>query len=227
MSLLVRTVGPDLVRLLYVYDAPESWSVQPGVPEEDPYCPQVSGNDRTGCWFASSWERDRWIAALLRHDTPFNDCLPPTGTCLTEAWEQTRGSEDLLEDVHERAEESFLNPFDAYAGDWSSSTVHHLKQSFQSKINQEDTDCLAVSNRPEHDSYAFLDDGMLPGVEELIELARIRTTDGGLFHEDARLPTRGSVIIESRGDSRTVSVLTGYPEPEARTETMPRSRVAS
>ncbi len=220
MSLLVRTVDSSVSRLLYVYDAPESWVVGSGDPASDPFLPRVETNDRSGCWFAAGWERDRWGATLLRDDAPFNDCLPPTGWALEQAWKETEGARDLIRVLQSAAEETFLNPFDAYAGTWTSGEVCKLEQGFQSRTDRRETDSLAVANHPKHDPSAVMDEAgerLLPR-DRLRVLARQPVDDGGLYHEDARLPTRATVIVETNPDRRTVEVVTGYPEPESTDE---------
>jgi hypothetical protein len=199
-------------RLLYVYDAPESWTVRPGNPASDPFLPRVEANDRSGSWFAAGWKRDRWGVTLRRDDAPFNDCLPPTGWALEQAWEETEGSRDLIRALRSTAEETFLNPFDAYAGTWTSGEVFNLEQSFQSRTDSRETDFLVVANHPEHDPSVITEETgnrLLPA-DRLRALARKPVAEGGLYHEDARLPTRAAVIVESDPDRRTVQVVTGH-----------------
>lgn len=194
MSLLVRTLDEDQLQLVYAGDGPADWAYELGDPEADPYVPKLEGNERTGIWFGFSLDQDRWFALLRRDDTPYNDCLPPVGWLAGEAWASTSTAEACLRDLADRVADRFLNPFDAYSGLVSKPGFYCLSQTFDSNLKEFESTPLEQSNHKDHQPETVADEsgGIVPPDQLFRSL-----DEGGLFHDDPRLPTRAAVAVSA------------------------------
>lgn len=180
MSFVVVRQAENHAHGAMVFDAPDEWTV---TFEGDPYiegrCLTEEGN---GSWFIIDPDTNQWATLLRRDDSPYNDCLPPSETLLSDAFRQETTVEKRLKSIARSADGGFYNPFNILIGSAESNKTVLLEQSFQSSTRtlEDGVHILADHDQLNQPSASFLQEiNDVPSREALETMfSDLHTPDG-------------------------------------------------
>jgi hypothetical protein len=114
-----------------IYDATGEWEID--FATGDLFEGRCRSEEGEGSWLIVDHENNHWGTVLRRDDSPYNDCLPPSESLLSEAFREENDLESRVKYMASAAESGFYNPFNALVGSVGDSRTILLQQSFQTK----------------------------------------------------------------------------------------------